>query len=606
MERYFSNYKGIVIQNNDPKMGRVKVYIPEVMTTLFKDWNNDKEKDKQITYLGANMANPDATTLTPELLTRLKKILPWAEVNQPVFGQSSSGTYNASKDVFSISNEANSSEQQNAINKRSTGTVTSTPTATGETTTANTYASTPESEMTKTQDELQETCSETNTIDINNYLNCNIAPPSVSTAKSDTKPTCGNASMGSPIEDFTYVANAYKPNYFSDVNQSNPSSPFVTTPTTPISSTPSIPTIGGSITPSPISLIADNIHSVSLRFIPSTNYKSTRSTNKSLVYQTNEAAARGYNQTIVTVIPNNNSPALTAIAAHAAPIIYTLIRGNVSLSAVETFVPILFAPDPAYLPTNISKLDTSADSIKISAETVKFDGENFSFLDGKDEIIIPKTSVTNININYSRPLDDIDVSSERLGDVAKFLFEYKIPAQSAFGQMVIPPASIPISNPLENSGSSSGSMPSAQTLQDAAKDCSSSSIGTYNRGGGGSELFNKVASPLLPINNINNASVCGACPESKASVNQGATVPKQNDPNKVSGNNIKNSSIDPLPPMTTTTQTNKAKGIISIPGVGAHVSVYFEQGNPLYPIVDGIFYTKEDHKGIHNAELGSK
>ena len=56
MERYYRNYKGIVIQNNDPKqMGRVKVYVPEVMTTLYKDWNSDKEKDKKITYLGDNL-----------------------------------------------------------------------------------------------------------------------------------------------------------------------------------------------------------------------------------------------------------------------------------------------------------------------------------------------------------------------------------------------------------------------------------------------------------------------------------------------------------------------------------------------------------------------
>lgn len=602
MERYFLNYKGIVIQNDDPKkMGRVKVYIPEVMTTLFKDWNNDKEKDKQITYLGANLKNPESSNLSPEILARLKKTLPWAEVKQPVFGQSSAGTYDASKDVFEISNTSNSPEQADGINKAVTGETVAT-----DGSAQSTFSDTPTSEMTKTQDQLKEICSETNTVDINNYLNCNAAPPSVSTAKSGTEPpACGSASSGSPIEDFAYVANANTPNYFANVNPSNPSTPANSpTGTTPTGINPTTPPT----TVLPVGNAPDNIVSVSFQYIPSTDYKSTKSTRNSLNSNADSARIISYKQALITVIPDNNTPALTAIAAHAAPIIYTLLRGGPSLSAVESYIPILFAPDNAYLPTNTSKIDTVANSIKIGAGAVAFDGDNFSMSINNTPVVIPKTSVTKININYSRPLDDIKLNSERLGDISKFFTEYRIPAESVFSSMVIPPASIPLSNPT-SSGGSGGSSPVEQTaaeLAQQAKDCSSGSIGTYNRGGGGSELFNRVATELLPINNVNNATICGACPESAASVNHKATVPKQNDPNKVQGNNIKNSKIDAKPPMISTTQNNKAKGIISIPGVGAHVSVYFEQGNPLYPIVDGIFYTQEDFKGIHDAELPSQ
>lgn len=45
--------------------------------------------------------------------------------------------------------------------------------------------------------------------------------------------------------------------------------------------------------------------------------------------------------------------------------------------------------------------------------------------------------------------------------------------------------------------------------------------------------------------------------------------------------------------------SNKAKGSFSIPGVGAHVWVFFEQGDPLYPVVDGIIFAGDDFKNIH-------
>ena len=48
--KYFNSYRGIVVQNDDPeKMGRVKVFVPQVNMTLYDGWNNDRDTDKKFT-----------------------------------------------------------------------------------------------------------------------------------------------------------------------------------------------------------------------------------------------------------------------------------------------------------------------------------------------------------------------------------------------------------------------------------------------------------------------------------------------------------------------------------------------------------------------------
>lgn len=114
MEKYTSNYKGIVIQNNDPeKMGRVKVFVPEVNINLFENWTSDKEHDKQFTFLGKNIGS----SITPEILLRLKTALPWAIIKHPVFGMSVNGFYDSSDDYWEISNDSNASKQSTQINR---------------------------------------------------------------------------------------------------------------------------------------------------------------------------------------------------------------------------------------------------------------------------------------------------------------------------------------------------------------------------------------------------------------------------------------------------------------------------------------------------------
>ena len=92
MIRYDSEYRGIVIQDNDPNhAGRVKVFVPEVNATLLKNWNQNKTEDKMITHMGDNTG----TALTPEIQDRLRKMLPWAEVMLPTFGMSTNAFYHA-------------------------------------------------------------------------------------------------------------------------------------------------------------------------------------------------------------------------------------------------------------------------------------------------------------------------------------------------------------------------------------------------------------------------------------------------------------------------------------------------------------------------------
>lgn len=92
---YNNIYMGIVIQNNDPEhRGRVKVFIPHIAATLYKDWNETFQDglDKHFVFPDKE-TNPDLD----KVLQYLKETLPWAECAMPVFGGSASGRYNAYK-----------------------------------------------------------------------------------------------------------------------------------------------------------------------------------------------------------------------------------------------------------------------------------------------------------------------------------------------------------------------------------------------------------------------------------------------------------------------------------------------------------------------------
>lgn len=99
---FHGNYLGIVIQNNDPlKRGRVKVFVPHISPSVYKNWT-ELSADKKFKFLGKNI-NSDLTTIIDDL----KKILPWAELSVPLAGESSSGRFNAFKNIGTISDSSN-------------------------------------------------------------------------------------------------------------------------------------------------------------------------------------------------------------------------------------------------------------------------------------------------------------------------------------------------------------------------------------------------------------------------------------------------------------------------------------------------------------------
>lgn len=97
--KYNTVYRGIIIQNNDPdNLGRVKVFVPHISMTLYKDWNDTLSKDKFFKSPGQNLNSH----LTADIIKRLKESLPWTEVIQPIFGPSGSGYYHSETDYASI------------------------------------------------------------------------------------------------------------------------------------------------------------------------------------------------------------------------------------------------------------------------------------------------------------------------------------------------------------------------------------------------------------------------------------------------------------------------------------------------------------------------
>ena len=97
-KKYFGNYLGIVIQNNDPeKSGKVKVWVPHISPTIYKNWD-EKNEDKAFKFIGRNI-DSDITDIVEDL----KKVLPWAESASPIIGAAAPGKYNAHEQQATIS-----------------------------------------------------------------------------------------------------------------------------------------------------------------------------------------------------------------------------------------------------------------------------------------------------------------------------------------------------------------------------------------------------------------------------------------------------------------------------------------------------------------------
>lgn len=86
----YGNHIGIVINQEDPEYrGRVQIYVPYLTNTIYAGWNQDL-KDKKFKNLG------NGGDLIPEVVEKLKNVLPWAECAAPIFGGGTSATYNPS------------------------------------------------------------------------------------------------------------------------------------------------------------------------------------------------------------------------------------------------------------------------------------------------------------------------------------------------------------------------------------------------------------------------------------------------------------------------------------------------------------------------------
>lgn len=111
MKQYNSMYLGMCISNNDPKKrGRVKVFVPHIMPSVYEGWNKEGN-DIEITCPGDNIIDG----LSTEIIKRLEVILPWAEAASPICGTSApgnlisnfvSGVKDFANKVFDLSPEA--------------------------------------------------------------------------------------------------------------------------------------------------------------------------------------------------------------------------------------------------------------------------------------------------------------------------------------------------------------------------------------------------------------------------------------------------------------------------------------------------------------------
>ena len=98
MKKYYGNYLGVVVQNNDPcKSGSVKIFVPHVSMHVYKDWF-EKNDDLKFKGIGKNIDSDLNIILKP-----LKDKLPWATCALPLVGSGGSGRYNAFTENASIS-----------------------------------------------------------------------------------------------------------------------------------------------------------------------------------------------------------------------------------------------------------------------------------------------------------------------------------------------------------------------------------------------------------------------------------------------------------------------------------------------------------------------
>jgi SLT domain-containing protein len=88
MKTFYGNYLGVVVTGGekDPEgRGRTQIFVPNVMPALYDNWNKEGN-DITFEVIGQGLEGE----LSPDVLSRLRQILPWAECASPITGASPS------------------------------------------------------------------------------------------------------------------------------------------------------------------------------------------------------------------------------------------------------------------------------------------------------------------------------------------------------------------------------------------------------------------------------------------------------------------------------------------------------------------------------------
>lgn len=87
-DKVLGNHIGIVVNDQDPeKRSRLQVFIPHLSNTIYSGWNDQLTDVSFKTF--------ESGIFSPEIIQKLKDVLPWAESAVPCFGGGTSGHVNS-------------------------------------------------------------------------------------------------------------------------------------------------------------------------------------------------------------------------------------------------------------------------------------------------------------------------------------------------------------------------------------------------------------------------------------------------------------------------------------------------------------------------------
>ena len=471
-------YRGIVIQNNDPKqLGRVKVFVPGINLTQTKNWNQKREEDKFFKTLGSNTN----TSLTPDILQELKNKLFWATVMMPVAGSGTAGIYDAPNDVNVIGNDSGYTFQ----------------------------------DSNKTQEFFKK--------DEQAFKQRHNQP--IQNPSYGTKPST-NININFVFSGKRYCVK-------NSCNVSNQVNSFW-------------PVNNGDLNE-----ITDSIPKT---YIP-------------IDVELDEQSDQDINNGVVGVIVDATDPQIyfkDELLPKDSPLYNSECYIAPETKDIVKFSPPIFfdevdeQPQHSYssLPVQISingKLSESDFVLDYS------DSEKVVYKKDDLKVQIPANNINSITIKHNKNKFDINKISSLLPFIRTL--------SNLVGQLIMPRAPYP-----------NGNRPPV-------------------RGGGGAALYSNVATNLLPTNQRVDSRIKGSNNESKTQINKGRK--DDNDPNNISGSNLTGKiSQGHRGPMTSIDYSNEFKGMISIPGVGSHVWINFENGDTNYPVVLGVITNSSDIGGI--------